>query len=112
MSFIVTKHRIIGTRCLVFTAWEPQTPEHITMTTIDGKPYGKIGSRDMGLCTKKYPYGSPERINLLKEYRELENLRAFTAIRIKYPDAEDCNKYSHIKRQWDGSIEVWEKVEE
>lgn len=91
MKNIITRRYIIGTRRIVFTAWEPQHPQHSTVMHIDGKPYGRVGTLGLDLCTAKYPYGTRERIALLDEHRKIQHEKAYREIFNEYPDLEHEN---------------------
>lgn len=105
MKSIITRRYIIGTRRIVFTAWEPQHPQHSTVMHIDGKPYGRVGTLGLYLCTAKYPYGTRERITLLNQHRESQYEKAYKEIFNEYPDLEHKNISKGM-----GYIELTEEV--
>ncbi len=88
---IVTATRIIGTSCVVYTAWEPHTGDmlggnHSTQQTIDGVRMGRIGTRRLPAHLDDLPAGSDERLQAVREWQRTEEQRAYACILTKHPE--------------------------
>ena len=96
----IRKINILGTNNYIFSAWEPTTlkgtnhipiiPSHSTITTINGKWYGRIGTREITPELNSIPVGI-ERFKKMKEYREEQYQKAYQAILAEYPELKDQN---------------------
>lgn len=82
----VKRTRIIGTDQVVYTAWEPYD-RHGTMTTIDGKLYGRIGTRPLTAELDALPRGTRERVLAVDSYHRAQYGEAYDAIVAAYPEA-------------------------
>lgn len=91
-NVVVRATRIIGTKLVVFSAWEPSAMmgKHRTITTFDGDSewYGQIGSRPLPADIEVLKGGSPERSEALRQFRQAQQIEAFGAIRAAFPEAE------------------------
>tara|TARA_B100001123_G_scaffold170526_1_gene196126 strand:+ start:1264 stop:1575 length:312 start_codon:yes stop_codon:yes gene_type:complete len=102
MKIIVKKHQIIGTQQWIFTAWEPMTTEHSTITHIDGMAHGRVGSKSPELCTAEYPYCTEKRMDALVELFKAEWGRAYKEI---YKQVPELREQPIVENR--GQIEVW-----
>lgn len=86
---IVRKSRIIGTRIDVYVVWEPSalTGQHSSLTTIDGKWYGRVGTRPLPAALDALPAMSDERYNAVKRFHEEQYQEAYALIIATHPEA-------------------------
>lgn len=103
-NVVVKRTRILGTNTFLYTAWEPSSlmGNHHSITHIDGKCYGQIGTTCICDEIKALPGGSQERIDACELHREKEKNRAYEAIFNEYPNLEG------FKLGYAGEIEVTE----
>ncbi len=85
----VHKYNIIGTNLIVYNAWEPSsiTGKHSTITFIDSKCYGQIGTRRMPPEIDVLPAGSEERIKAVRRNYEEQYQEAYRIIIEAFPEA-------------------------
>ncbi|MDP2730341.1 MAG: hypothetical protein Q8O55_07655 [Dehalococcoidales bacterium] len=86
---VVNKYNIIGTNLVVYNAWEPSsiTGKHSSITTVDEKWYGKIGTSHVPPALDALPAGSDERIKAVHAYFEEEYAEAYRLIVEAFPEA-------------------------
>lgn len=86
---IIDKYSIIGTNIIVYNAWEPSGVfgRHSTITTIDGKWYGRIGTRWLPPYLENMLAGSLERIQTVSKWLKDQYEEAYTLILQAYPEA-------------------------
>jgi hypothetical protein len=96
----VTRSRVLGTACYVYTAWEPSSATgHGTVTTIDGAWHGEIGSRRAPEAALALPVG-PARWAALDADRAAQYAEAHAAIVAAFPEAAEGTREN-------GRISVW-----
>ncbi len=86
---VVHKYNIIGTRLIVYNAWEPSSVmgKHSTITTIDGKWYGRLGTSQVPPDINALPAGSDERIKAVRTYFDKEETEAYRIVIEAFPEA-------------------------
>lgn len=102
----VRKTRIIGTRCVVYSAWEPSSllGKHGTVTTnAYGDWIGRVGTRAISPEVEKMKGGSPERCAAVDAHHKAQYEEAYAAIIARYPEAAEGRRDM-------GEIEIWEKA--
>lgn len=91
MSVIVARIPIIGTKTIVFNAYEPTNMsrhEHSTITTINGKWYGTIGSRTLPKDLDALKPMSDERSRKVGVFHEKNYQEAYKQIIKAFPEAK------------------------
>ena len=94
--------KILGTACTVFSAWEPAPSifgGHSTKMHIDGKLFGRVGTRELPREIEAIPYGS-ERLHACDVFRSAQYEEAYRAIVAAHPEAAS-GMYDM------GQIEIW-----
>lgn len=78
----------------IFTAWEPSeiAGRHSTITTIDGRWYGRIGTGPDRKLYEHLPVGE-ERSEAVKKAYEAEYERAYKAIRAAHREETSIAEY-------------------
>lgn len=88
---VVVRYRIVGTRELVYSCWEPThflAGPHATVMAIEGSWYGRVGStRPPPSLLAELPVGSEERRSAVDAHYGLQNAAAYRAIRGAFPEA-------------------------
>ena len=72
---------------VVFSAWEPYD-RHSTMTTIDGKLYGRIGTRPLTARLDALPASTNARIFAVEQFHAEQQDEAYAAICEEYPGTD------------------------
>ena len=87
-AFKVQRHRILGTRIMVYAAWERSSVmgKHSTITTIDGEWYGRVGTRHLPAWMNALPAMSDERSRIVGEYHDAQYGEAYDIIRRAFPE--------------------------
>lgn len=90
-GMVVNRYSIAGTSLIEIEVWEPSQPSsagrfygHSTITHIEERLYGRVGSSDLPADLDALPYGK-ERIERVKAWQEAEYQRAYEAIAQAYP---------------------------
>lgn len=88
MKTIIQRSRVIGTNTVVYTAWEPSKlrGNHSTVTTFDGKWYGRIGTDPERALFDHIPVGD-DRSEAVQEAYEQRFRVAYDAILKAFPEA-------------------------
>lgn len=91
---LVQKYNIIGASVMVYNAWEPSgiMGKHSTITFIDGKCYGRIGSRHLSPEIDKLPALSNERLYAVRKAFEEQYQEAYNLIIQAFPEAADGSR--------------------
>lgn len=102
---IITRTQIIGTDIAIYEAYEPTSwgfagaPRHSSITRIDGRTYGRIGTRDLPEELEALPRGE-ERYELVRAWQRTEDERAYVAIIAAHPSLTNARRSSgSITRQ-------------
>ena len=101
-TIAIKRTHILGTRAIVYSAWEPGgiSHSHTTITTIGGARFGRIHTRTSGEETFAHLRGgSPERIAAVRAWYAAKDEESYAAILTAYPEAADGVRS-------DGDIEV------
>lgn len=87
-EILVTRVRIAGTRCLVYSAWEPSPPDtyHATITHKGAARYGRVGTRGIPAELDTLPYGD-ERARRVRAWYDAGYARAYPLILAAFPEA-------------------------
>ena len=86
---VIEKYSIFTTDFVVYCVWEPSAImwRHSTITTINGKWYGRIGSRPLPPEMDKIPVG-PERLAAVRKWQEDQYQEAYNLIIGAFPEAQ------------------------
>lgn len=89
----VIKTKLIGTNRVVFSAWEPTefAVGHSVVTTIEGKWYGRIGSRRLPEELESLPAMSASRSKAVRAWHQSEYQRAYAIIE-EYDPRATCGR--------------------
>lgn len=87
-EIVVTRVRIAGTRCLVYSAWEPSQDGtyHSTITHRGAVRYGRVGTRGIPAELDALPYGA-ERARRVRAWYDADYARAYPLIEAAFPEA-------------------------
>ena len=100
---MIDKYSIIGTNVIVYQAWEPSGVfgAHSTITTIDGKWYGRIGTRWLPPYLENMLAGSLERIQTVSKWLKDQYEEAYKLILQVYPEASSgMRTMGEIEAYW------------
>ena len=101
-SYIVDATHILGTRFVVFTAYEPKS-DHSTITTfeINGKPqwYGKVSTRN--ITPELDALKGMDRYNAVKAYYRGLEAQSNIIIMSIYPEVEELNEIDETEMIFD-----------
>ena len=88
-GYLVRRYRIIGTRSIVYDAWEPAQPAdgHSMLTGHGGQWWGQIGSGPLPAEVDALPAWSDARSRAFRAWQRREHARAYTLILRVFPDA-------------------------
>jgi hypothetical protein len=89
-GIFVTGNRVLGTRWVVFSAWEALSPDvgfwsHSVQHTFDGMRMGQVGRRRLPDDLAVMSPFSEERIAAVKSWHAAEYARAYEAIYAQFP---------------------------
>lgn len=86
---IIQRYSILTTDILVYSAWEPSTitGRHSTITSLNNKWYGRIGSRLLPPDINKIPFG-PERLAAVEKWHKDQYQEAYSLIIEAFPEAK------------------------
>ena len=99
---IIQAQNISGNGVTVYSAWEPGEVmnTHSTITCIDGKWYGKVGTEVLPDEINRMPVDQP-RFDAVAKWHTAKWEKAYSLIVAKYPDLADAQKaYGEIKETW------------
>lgn len=100
---VVNKYNIAGSNLIVYNAWEPSGifGPHSTITMIEGKWYGRIGTRRLSPDIEKLQAGSKERIEAVGKAFESQYEEAYKLIEGLYPEsANGRHTMGEIEKYW------------
>jgi len=102
MKLFIRTHQILGTQPIIYTAWEPATPEHKETSFSQGHEFGRVGSKEPELCTTDYPLYTEKRLDALVKLFKVEWNKAYKVIYEQHPELRD-----QVIIETCGQIEVW-----
>ena len=87
----IRRHKIIGANIEVLSAWEAEIGQdgfsHSSITTIDGRWFGRIGTRRLPDHMEAMTPFSDERAEAVGQWHRQQYQEAYNAIVEKYPEA-------------------------
>ena len=88
---VVERYPILTTALLAYIALEPEPAgvmgSHSSITYIEGKPYGRIGTRRLPPELERLPPGT-ERVTQVREWQETQYNEAYDLIIKAFPEAK------------------------
>lgn len=84
---IIHRTRVVGTRRVIFSAWEPSryAGPHHTVMTIEGRVCGRLGTQTLPEELARMPR-SDERVVAVREWQTLRHEEAYAAIVAAHPE--------------------------
>lgn len=103
---VVKKYSVAATDLLVYDAWEPSAimGRHSTITTIEGRWYGRVGTRYLTPDVEALPPGD-ERSRVVGKWHEDQYEEAYRLIIQAFPEATAGKRsMGEITLRWTGTV--------